>query len=276
LKLKCDRLISKLCCCQIGRRYAPALRLSICRGNGLYPSGDKERGCDCMDDWRGVDCEIPCLACANGQCVLGPALPDGNGSTACECALGWAGALCDIQCPACDYTHGACVTDTEGKSTCECQAGWGGAFCQHACPPCDYARANCNATTYHGRVKGGSVACLTSVPLLFSSLLFSSLLFSSLLFSSLLFSSLPFYSLLFSVLLCYDCLPIVYPVHACVSLLHGEYPGTYAKCVCIDPVLSTGLLCELQCPGAPGFCGQGECLHSLEVGAGELLNSVKE
>lgn len=44
----------------------------------------------------------------------------------------------------------------------------------------------------------------------------------------------------------------------------GDYPGTNAKCECADPLLHTGFLCELDCPGPPDYCGQGRCLHTLE------------
>ena len=43
----------------------------------------------------------------------------------------------------------------------------------------------------------------------------------------------------------------------------GDYPGTSAKCACADPILKTGLLCQLDCLGAPDFCGQGACEHTL-------------
>ena len=81
--------------------------------HGVYVDGDKELGCECLDEWKGSDCEIPCLQCANGECILGPTLPDGNGTTVCQCEVGWAGALCDIKCPDCDYDHATCVTDTQ-------------------------------------------------------------------------------------------------------------------------------------------------------------------
>ena len=173
--------------------YAEALRLSICRGNGVYRNGDAAQGCECEASWRGAECEIPCPACANGLCVLGPTLPNGTGTAVCECSIGWAGPLCDVKCPDCDYAHSSCVTDASGQPSCLCDSGWGGAHCQHACPPCDAAASRCNATTYH-----------------------------------------------------------------------GVYPGTSAKCDCVDPVLNTGLLCELGCPGPPDYCGEGRCRHSLE------------
>jgi len=40
-------------------------------------------------------------------------------------------------------------------------------------------------------------------------------------------------------------------------------PGSSAKCACADPILKTGLLCQLDCLGAPDFCGQGACEHTL-------------
>ena len=72
--------------------YAEALRLSVCRGNGVYANGEDDAdGCACDDAWRGTECELPCPACVHGACALAP-----NGeAAACECEPGWAGTLCD-------------------------------------------------------------------------------------------------------------------------------------------------------------------------------------
>ena len=70
--------------------YAEALRLSVCRGTGVYANGEDDAdGCACDDAWRGTECELPCPACVHGACALAP-----NGeAAACECEPGWAGTL---------------------------------------------------------------------------------------------------------------------------------------------------------------------------------------
>ena len=137
--------------------YAEALRLSVCRGNGVYANGEDDAdGCACDDAWRGTECELPCPACVHGACALAP-----NGeAAACECEPGWAGTLCDVECPPCDYERATCATDdTTGLPSCACEHGFGGAYCQHACPPCDYEHATCDERTYSGAFPGDAATC---------------------------------------------------------------------------------------------------------------------
>jgi len=157
---------------------------------------------------------------------------DGIEALGCDCQVDWLGDDCELRCLAC--VHGVCalaptLPDGTASTMCDCETGWAGALCNVACPACDYDHSTCVADD-----AAGVAACVCQSG--------------------------------WGGAHCqHSCPPCDYTRATCgADTFHGESPGTAAKCGCIDPVLSTGLLCGLICPGPPEFCGQGNCIHRLE------------